>query len=50
MSAIRALTTTQQITHQQAVNRLRELAKKERRTLAQVSQTIVDSVEAIGAN
>ena len=48
MSAIRALTTTQQITHQQAVNRLRELAKKERRTLAQVSQTIVDSVEAIG--
>ena len=50
MSAIRVLTTTQQITHQQAVNRLRELAKKERRTLAQVSQTIVDSVEAIGAN
>ena len=50
MSAIRALTTTQQITHQQAVNRLRELVKKERRTLAQVSQTIVDSVEAIGAN
>ena len=50
LSAIQVLTTTRQITQQQALNRLRELAKKERRTLAQVSQTIVDSVEAIGAN
>ena len=44
MSAIQALTTTRQITHQQAVKRLRELAKKERRTLAQVSQTIVEII------
>ena len=50
LSAIQVLTTTRQITQQQALNRLRELAKKERRSLAQVSQTIVDSVEAIGAN
>ena len=50
LRAIQSLTTTRQITQQQALSRLRELAKKEHRTLSEVSQTIVDSVGGIGDN
>lgn len=45
LSAIRALAMSAHISQRQALDRIQELAKKEHRTLTEVSQTVLDSVE-----
>ena len=47
LNAVGVLANSAHITRQQAFHRIQELARKEHRSLAKVSQTIVDSVDGV---